>query len=382
MLCDARADNIYYTASLAAFADDYAQARREFLFAVDGQGLSAGHHRHPLAGPVAEALACDTVWIGPRAARRVLVVISGTHGVEGFAGSAVQTDWLLGKGPSSLPDGCAVLLVHGINPWGFAWLRRTTEDGVDLNRNFVDFSAPLPQDEGYAELADALIPEALIGEPVFGAQDALDRYKLLHGQRAYENALTSGQYTHPLGLFYGGDAPTWSRRTLETIAQDYDLAGRAALCVIDLHTGLGPFGYGELISDHQPESRSAWLARRWFGQSVTEAFLGTSTSGPKRGLADYFWHGLIEDHGCMLTLEFGTYPFDDVFGALRADHWLHARVAKGEQALDWYDPDVQAVKKRIRRAFYPDTPDWKEMVLFRGRQVLRQAVTGLAVWPG
>lgn len=377
MLTDARADNCYYSASLSAFAEDYAQARREFLFAAEAQSLQATHYRHPLTGPLGEALACDTVWIGPRAARRVLVVVSATHGVEGFAGSAVQTDWLLGKGPSSLPDSCAVLLIHGVNPWGFAWLRRTTEDGVDLNRNFIDFSLSLPPDEGYGALAPAILPESLSGETMIAAQDALDQYRILHGQRAYEDALSSGQFTHPSGLYYGGTEPTWSRRTLESIAQDYDLAGRAALCVLDLHTGLGPFGYGELICDHQPDSRATGLARRWFGQSVTEAFLGTSTSGPKRGLADYFWHRMIEDHGCMLTLEFGTFPFEETFSALRGDHWLHAR-----EGFEWFDRDVQAIKQRIRRAYYPAGNDWKEMVLFRGRQVLRQALTGLSTWPG
>ena len=36
--------------------------------------------------------------------------------------------------------GVAVLYVHGLNPYGFSWWRRTTHENVDLNRNFRDFA--------------------------------------------------------------------------------------------------------------------------------------------------------------------------------------------------------------------------------------------------
>lgn len=366
-------DTLFLDAADIAFGADYGEARRIFLDACRRHSLKVESHRHPLAAPDGTELACDTAWIGPRAARRVLVAVSGTHGAEGFCGSAIQVDWLLSGGPSRLPDGCAVLLVHAINPHGFAWLRRVTEDGVDLNRNFVDFTKPLPGNPGYEELAAALVPDALDGPDFAAAQATLEAWRRANGQRAYEAAVSGGQYVDPRGLFYGGSGPTWSRRTLEGIAADYDIAGRAALCVIDLHTGLGPFGYGELICDHPPEAPAVKLARQWFGDSVTEPALGTSSSVPKAGLVDYFWHRLVGETGCMLTLEFGTRPLDEVMEALRADHWLHAH-----GAVDWESARTRAVKERMKRTFCPSGPEWREMVLFRGRQVFRQALTGLA----
>lgn len=368
-----RSETAYLGAVRAAFAADYEQARRNFVAAAQEGALLVDGREHPLRGPHGERLSTDVVWAGPRAARRVLVLVSATHGVEGFAGSAVQTDWLLGGGHERLPDNCAVMLIHAANPWGFSWLRRVTQEGVDLNRNFIDFASGVPVDEGYAALADSFLPESLEGEALLAADARVQAYAMQHGTAALEVALASGQYTHPAGLFYGGTAPTWSRRTLETLADDYDLGGRAVLCVVDLHTGLGPFGYGELICDHAPETRPVEIARSWFGLSVTEPLRGTSTSGPKRGLVDYFWHRLVDDRGCMLTLEFGTFPFNEVFAALRADHWLHAQGAVG-----WDDPRTQGIKARLRRTFYPDTADWQEMVLFRGRQVIRQALGGLS----
>jgi hypothetical protein len=31
----------------------------------------------------------------------------------------------------------------------------------------------------------------------------------------------------------------------------------------------------------------------------------------------------------------------------------------------------------MRRQFYPETDDWKEAVLFRGHQIVRQAIAGI-----
>ena len=49
-------------------------------------------------------------------------------------------------------------MVHAINPHGFAWSRRVTEDNVDLNRNFVDHAQPYPSNPGYEELRAAICP--------------------------------------------------------------------------------------------------------------------------------------------------------------------------------------------------------------------------------
>src|SRR5690606_41795533 len=80
---------------------------------------------------------------------KVLVLITGTHGVEGHAGSAVQTDlWgLIEQRKVTLPEDIAILMVHPLNPFGYAWGRRCDEQGIDLNRNFIDFTQPLPHSE-------------------------------------------------------------------------------------------------------------------------------------------------------------------------------------------------------------------------------------------
>src|SRR5579885_1502749 len=149
--------DINRTASFATrFSADYREAREKFLHAVGLVGGALRHYPNPLRGPAEEELATDAAWFGPSEAGKVLVTVSGTHGVEGFCGSGAQLDWLLGPGTAPLPPDTAMLFVHAINPHGFAWLRRVTEEGCDLNRNFIDFAKPLPANPGYDELADAL----------------------------------------------------------------------------------------------------------------------------------------------------------------------------------------------------------------------------------
>lgn len=375
---------------LSLFAPDYAGARARLLAAAAEAGAAVDSHRHPLAGPQGEPLVTDLVWVGPRDATQVLVTQSGLHGVEGFAGSAAQCDFLRHCPAAALPAGVAILHIHAINPWGFAWLRRTNEEGVDLNRNFVDFAVPLPINSDYDLLADALLPrlsDDLSRDPardfiqdLARADRHLAAWRNEHGAAAFEQAVTSGQYRHPGGLFYGGAKPSWSRQLLQNMLVQYALheQHRQKIAVVDLHTGLGPFGHGELICDHLPDSSGVQWARRCYGESVTEPLLGTSSSGPKAGLVDFLWHRELGDRVCFVTLEFGTFPLSKMFPVLRNDHLLHGRATAAGTAMDWSAPDTQRIKTALRDHFYPAVPAWQQLVLFRARQVFLQALSGLA----
>lgn len=355
------------------FAHDYPEARARFLAACRTAGARLRAYENPNRGPLGERLSTDVAWIGPEQASKVLVLQSGTHGVEGFTGSGAMLDWLHANGATELPPGVAVLLVHAINPYGFAWLRRVTEENVDLNRNFVDFAKPLPGNPGHDELADALVPRALSGAMFEAAEQKIAAYREKHGEKAFQIARSGGQYKHSHSMFYGGSGPTWARRTLEALIDDHMLAERDQVAVIDYHTGLGPFGYGEPICSHEAGTAALARARRWYGDSVTEPAVGTSSSVMKVGLNEYGWMAKLGERVTFVALEYGTYSPERGRRALREDHWLHAY-----SNVDWTAPETQRIKQQIRKQFYPDTDDWKEAVLFRSRQLIRQALSGLA----
>ena len=357
----------------ACFSADYAEARGKFLAAARAADAALRSYANPNPGPRGEPLATDVAWIGPATAKRVLALQSATHGVEGFAGSGAILDFLRAGGARDLPSGVAVMLIHAINPHGFAWLRRVTEEGVDLNRNFVDFSQPLPENPGHDELVDAFVPRELSG-PVFEAAEArIAAYRARVGELKFRAARSSGQYKHAHSFFFGGTAPTWSRRTLESLIDDHDLAARDEIGVIDFHTGLGPYGFGDPLCSQMAAPAAMARMHRWWGESFAEALTGTSGAVVPVGLNEHGWMGKLGARVSFVALEYGTYSQDAGRKALREDHWLHKH-----GKLDWNAPQTQRIKQQLRRHFYPDTDEWREAVLFRSRQMIRQALLGLA----
>jgi hypothetical protein len=190
------------------------------------------------------------------------------------------------------------------------------------------------------------------------------------GPAAIQQALSGGQYNHPKGVFYGGDGPTWSRRTQTAIFETY-LGGAGRIGIIDYHTGLGPWGYGEPIITDRVGSPGYRRARDWYGAAITSPSSGSSTS------ADIVGDGLAAAPQLLahaevtgMALEVGVQPLAEVMDALRADAWLHAY---GEPASDRGRP----IKAQIRAAFYGDADDWKGMVAGQSLLACKQAIAGL-----
>ena len=230
------------------FAHSYSEARTNFLAAACTAGSHLAQYVLPnIRGPNDEDLIVDVALLGAQNPENLLVLISGTHGVEGFCGSGCQIGYLADQLYEALSSTTGLLLVHALNPFGFAWLRRVNEDNIDLNRNFHDFSKTLPWSESYEALHNLLIPEQWEGAQRDKADAALQEYIAKRGFRTFQAEITGGQYTRPSGLFYGGNKPTWSNKILRQILADRITSTVKKLAVIDFHTGLGRTGFGEPI---------------------------------------------------------------------------------------------------------------------------------------
>ncbi len=356
----------------ASFSQSYAEARTKFIGAAESAGLDVESHAHPLRGRDGEALALDVVLEGSRTATSLLIVSSACHGVEGYCGSGIQVSLLNNPAWHSAvrSSGASVLYLHALNPYGFSWWRRTTQENVDLNRNFHDFSAPLPANPRYDEIAHLLVPQHW--PPTAEVNAGLARFMATHGERGFQEAVSGGQYAHPEGLFFGGRNPTWSHVTLRHVLQQH--ATRCArLAWIDLHTGLGPSGVAELISACPNEDAAALQrARRWWGAGVTSLADGSSISAPLQGL---MWQAAVQEcpqaEYTGIAMEYGTVPVLDVINALRADQWL-------ENHPETDAATTSALKRQVRDAFYTDTDTWKEQVLAQAHDTAHKALRGLA----
>ncbi|HSH40871.1 MAG TPA: M14 family metallopeptidase [Arenicellales bacterium] len=353
----------------ACFGADYADARERFRAAAADAGVRVDELANPNAeGPRGETLTMDVARFGDRDAARVLFLTSATHGAEGFCGSGAQVALIRSGLMDRLPAGIGVVMVHAINPYGFAHLSRTTEDNVDLNRNFIDFSSPLPDSAAYDEVHPFLLPDDWDGPGRLESEEAIARYIAERGLWAFQCAVTGGQYSHADGLFYGGESPSWSQLSFRQVIGEH--AGDAShVALIDFHTGLGPYGYGEPIAtgDHAARAR----ALKWYGDEVTDPDAGSSTSAPIRGfLAGAFADAAPGAAAASIALEYGTVPVPETLGALRADNWLRFRG----------DPDSglgRIIKQRMRDTFYCDFDDWRAMIVTRALDMTGRALAGL-----
>src|SRR5437588_3817673 len=118
---------------LRHFSSDYFTARARFRQGVEKAGGRLESLPLDPEGPENEDLSIDIGWFGSDNPRRVLLHSSGLHGVEGFPGSAIQLQLL--EDVPRLAEDSALIIVHVLNPFGMAWLRRVNENNVDLNRN-------------------------------------------------------------------------------------------------------------------------------------------------------------------------------------------------------------------------------------------------------
>lgn len=352
------------------FSQSYAEARRRFLEAARAAGATLGTREHPLKGPAGETLATDIARLGPAGATRILGIGSGTHGVEGYCGSGVQTALLSEGFARERPDDTAVVFIHAINPYGFAFDRRVNEDNVDLNRNFLDHTKPHPENPGYEELFDAINPPDISARALAESREKLKAYADKHGAGAMQHALSAGQYTHPNGVQFGGLEPVWSNRTLRAIIRDE--MGRADRVVfVDIHSGLGARGAGEMICTDSEASGSFKRMRDWWGGIVRSTVDGDSISSNVPGsIPVCFAEELKGREVTAGGLEFGTVPIREVTVALQADNWLH-------QNGGHKNPKAREVGKLIRDAFYVDADDWKNMVTAQTRDVCAAALRGL-----
>ncbi len=353
-----------------AFSPSYARARTQFLEAAASARLMVQSHRHPLPGRDGEALATDVVCDGPADAERLLIVTSACHGVEGYCGSGVQVfalhdaEWR----EHARAHGVTVLYVHALNPHGFSFCRRVTQENVDLNRNFQDFSQPLPVNAAYRDIHHLLLPAQW--PPTAENEAAIAAYVEQHGTTALQAAISRGQHEYPDGLFFGGTAATWSNATWRRVLQLHGQRARR-LAWIDLHTGLGPSGYGERIFASRNDAAALGRVRAWWGEQVTSIYDGSSTSAFLTGLAcEAVYQECPQAEYTGMALEYGTVPFDEVSLALRADHWLHLHPEASPEL-------AEQIRRQIHAAFFTDTDAWKGQIISQARQAMFQAAQGL-----
>jgi hypothetical protein len=345
------------------FSPDHVTARRRFRETVVSCGGRLNSLELSAKGPHGEDLAIDIGWFGSVRPRRVLVHSSGLHGVEAFAGSAIQLQWLA-EGVRPHPEDNAIILIHVLNPHGMAWLRRFNENNVDLNRNFLapaESFAGAP--EGYQALDEFLNPATPPSLDLFYFRAVW--LVARHGMPALRQAVAGGQHINPKGLFFGGEHLEQGPAKLQEYMAEH-LAGVERIVAIDVHTGLGRFGNDRLLVDAAPGRTAVNRSMRAvFGERL-ELLDAHGVAYEARGAQYNMYYRLFPcAQTYFATQEFGTYHAMRVLEALRAENrWHHY----GAGTVD------HAAKIKLRNVFNPDDARWRQLILKRGGEVIQQAL--------
>jgi len=362
----------------ALFSDSYAQGRVKFLDACARAGAKLEARVNPsVRAPDGGELVTDAAWFGAPTARKVVLFIVGTHGLEAAAGSATVLQWIT-QG-AVRPDDVAVMIVHAVNPYGWAYSSRGDENNVDLNRNCVDRALPLPANAVYRELHDQVISEDVSDEGLARTLGVFWSFAKERGAALTFQGLAGGQYDFPDGFSYGGAEESWSYRNLRALVRD-SLGEAEKVAVIDWHTGIGPHGAPFVIAQTPPGTEGYERLGKWWG----EEHLHFGDLFGEAGAPDY--SGLVVEaveneirnlSGAQVVsavIEWGTYEVDVMLKALLLDRWL--RFACGDRTTS----EAVGARARLVEAFYPSAQEWRQSVLDHGARLCRRAIEGVEEW--
>lgn len=349
---------------LAAYDTTFDRARARFCDLCDELGLERSEH------PIGNSRnSLCIAHLGNRASPRKLVVLSGVHGVEGYAGSATQIVFL--ERYRRAPPGVHALLLHVVNPDGMRHFRRTAPGNVDLNRNLVagrlTGGGVDPRSRTVAAWLSSRTLSRLPG-PLWLAW-VLMRLPGLGGMAKLRDVFAAGQDFDAASLFYGGASPAAETDTL-IAALRAALAGCAARDVIffDLHSGIGGFGRSSLLAN----GGDAAAASRVFGVTVRQGHDGDGAVYRVQGdLVQGVKAALGLDDACAVTFECGTGPAVATLLRLRYENAArhHFPASRRRQA---------GARRRILRAFCPPSARWRSGYVRAANHFLDRALTHLS----
>ncbi|MEM1110298.1 MAG: DUF2817 domain-containing protein [Pseudomonadota bacterium] len=375
------------------FSESYTDARTLFQQCQQAAGATLDHVQLPgHLGPDGEALFIDFAWMGPRDADVVVLTVSGTHGAEGYCGSAVQSyaaEVGLFEKP---PEGVAFLQIHASNPYGMAHGIRSNENLVDMNRNWIDFDNLPAVNPIYDEVMAGLPAEIEPTEATFAKwQAAFADSVARFGRWEVDNAMTSGQYHDPRGIEFGGSGPEWSRCTITRVLDE--LTGSARHIVyLDWHTLLRT-GNGNLIflcfnqtGDALYQRAGSWWGMEAIARETVNKQWNTGTSAGARRPSR---HGLM-----MWGVQSAMAPQRDVAGAViefctEPDiHFTPDELFVRETVCERYlqlsgDRSSRhwlTARHILRRSINPESAAFQTGVINAGSRALQAAIDGAAIW--
>ncbi len=344
------------------FSADYSEAKKRFIDSVKAKNGKLTRLDLDAVDLQNQPLEIDIAWFGSQSPRSVILHSSGLHGVEGFSGSAIQLK-LLDYMPE-LPDSVALILVHLLNPYGMAWLRRTNENNVDLNRNYLGKKGAYAGAPSTYAAMNALINPISPPSADFFYTKAIVSI-LRHGYGSLKQAIAGGQYEYPKGLFYGGNKLQQGLSLYQAWVAE-NLPAVKNIVALDVHTGLGKKGDDSLFVDSNMGALHASFYAEAQKERICHNYTETVAYQIKGGLVALLLDSLPAANIDFILQEFGSYAPIKVFHALREENRCHFYSNPRELS--------HPAKQGIKEMFCPHEQQWRSSVLHKGVSLLHSAI--------
>lgn len=314
-----------------------------------------------------DGLYIDNIYLPSASEKTNLIVLTtAVHGMEGFIGSVMLDVFFEEIYPTLDTEKTGILVVANVNPYGMKYLRRYNENNVDLNRNFIidwdNFDRASNKD--YPEVKEFLQPEGKIGNALWhevGFYASLAKEALTKGADKVSDALLTGQYEYPQGVYYGGNGDEKSTAYLKGVFEDCLDGEYENIVHIDIHSGYGP-RYNMVIFNSVYETMTEAETKKAFGYDYVISHDSESFYATTGDTTDFFYR-LAEkkntDKGLFSTcFEFGT------IGDSFMDSILSLKYTVDENRQHWYPTEnkvsSQVVHENYKELFYPTETQWRE----------------------
>lgn len=282
-----------------------------------------------------------------------LIHLSGCHGIEGYLGSAIQTE-ILKTIELTAYQKVNIIFVHVLNPWGMSWYRRVNAHNVDLNRNFFPDGTERPQNLDFDVFA-----------PLFEKRPQQKKWKtwkqiiltiFRKGFRESAGIIARGQYHLEESLFYGGShlepEITEPLRVLQKI-----IKGNSPILCLDVHSGLGKFGSENWLLDGNHNDDELQLWNKFLEQDLVDVRTAKGFYPAQGMLSVAFRNTFAANKVSYIYEEFGTRPLLAIFRGLIREHksFLKLKLDRARAFL-------------MIAAFYPYEKGWRVKTLDCGKE--------------
>lgn len=359
------ADSYAYSDS---FLNGYEEVRahlNERVEALKEQGIEVTKSSYAI--DESDGLYVDNIYIpATEQMTNLILLTTGVHGIEGYIGSVMLDVFFEEVYPTLDTTDTGVLIVANVNPYGMKYMRRYNENNVDLNRNFIEDwdGFDRSSNKEYPKVDKFLQPEGEMGNAFWhevGFFLSLAKEAIFTGADTISDALLTGQYEYPEGVYYGGDGDEKSTTYLKSVFADCLAGDYENIIHIDIHSGYGP-RYNMVIFNSVQDPTTEAEAKEMFGYDYIIATDSEDFYPTFGDTTDYFYrlkNSMASDKELYSTcFEFGT------IGDSFIDSIFSLKYTVDENRQHWYptsDPITsEMVQQNYYELFYPTETEWRE----------------------